>query len=153
MICAAWIDTDDENERLEDIESAPSPWVGPTKPAAAFTEPTNPLLTPNQKAAAGRKWDHARTREPVFYTTPVTETLAQWHAFTQAETPVHAPQLHGEISTEQWREDNLPNLDLPWRGNALTEGSERRRQTLGETVHVSCSSKMLGPLLMRCSVL
>jgi hypothetical protein len=72
------------------------------------------MPTPKANAVAGRHFDHAREGTPVTISTPISEQASKWQQFAKASKYERPETPRGEVMSDGWMQENLPDLEAPW---------------------------------------
>jgi hypothetical protein len=101
----------------------------------------------HREPVRGRKWDHARDRNPVIMQSGVLQTASPWR--TYIKSTMYGPALieDGKRVDEDFLQRQTPGYEKPWRGDL--EGNEDLDTTRG-LLH---SKKQRRTLLKRIQVL
>ncbi|RFU35707.1 hypothetical protein B7463_g675, partial [Scytalidium lignicola] len=110
----------------------------------------------------GRKWDHARDRDPIIVRAPAAQS-STWRTYVQAS--MYGPSLEeaGEKVEPGFLEQQTPGYQRPWRGDiSSADGSEnalgylhskKKRRTLARRIQHILLMHPLVPLMFRLVVL
>jgi len=83
------------------------------------------MPAPRPDAAAGRHFDYARERTPALQSRSDQDQAYKWHNFIQASAWGHPESERGEVVSEEWMQNNLPDLDRPWEPHESDRDSEK----------------------------
>ncbi|KAF2713154.1 hypothetical protein K504DRAFT_131954 [Pleomassaria siparia CBS 279.74] len=106
----AWVQSTDEGDNAEPT----SLLLPPRTPTSIRPASHNYLPTPKTNAVAGRHFDHAREGTPVTISTPVSEQASKWQQFAKASNYERPDSARGEVMSDDWIQENLPDLEEPW---------------------------------------
>ncbi|KAG9238848.1 hypothetical protein BJ875DRAFT_479907 [Amylocarpus encephaloides] len=117
----------------------------------------------SKEPAKGRKWDHAREREPIIMQSGVQPTSSQWTTYLKSSMYGPGRAEDGEIMDEAYLERQTPGYQQPWRGDmdgtndpekmsGLIHNPKQRRSLIKRWQNIILLHPLV-PLIFRVTVL
>jgi hypothetical protein len=80
----------------------------------------------HREPVRGRKWDHAREKEPVILQAGVIPTGSQWQ--TYIKSTMYGPSLSEDpkLVNQDFLQRQTPGYERPWRGDLENGGSDEK---------------------------
>lgn len=86
----------------------------------------------NKEPVRGRKWDHARSADPVILRAPTmrannTEVESRWRAFARSSIYDTAHDEDSQLMDQAFLDAQAPGLNRPWRGDMGSANDEEKQ--------------------------
>jgi len=143
-LITAWIHSVQRGEEDDIVD--PNARLLPSLPAAQYPH-RNHMPIPKPRVQIVDNHRSGRTDRSVQALEEDTLRRSRWHTYARASA---FPRHHSEIVTEEWKAQNLGDLDAPWAPGLIDQNeitdtriwllSRQKRQATMNRSHVSCHS-------------